>query len=209
MKFDFYYKTNMKIIHQNMILRTITKDDIEQIRLWRNSEAVNQYLVTRKTVEQHEQNEWFDSLDPSTSMYFMMEESSMPFGVIYVHDVNQEEGSYWGSIFTGDTNYLNTHLPVKAVIMVVEFFFKHLHFERMYSKVHYKNLAALEMDQRMGFKEISREGEFISSQCSKDDFNRHAKALIKALLKDIPLRLVFDKDDDKHVFLNDMIDRQL
>ena len=196
----------MKIIHQDITLRTIEQADIERIRGWRNDESVNKYLKTRKEISAGEQIEWFNSRDPKTSIYFMMEHVCVPFGLIYVDSINLEEMSFEGSIFTGDSDYMNSHLPVKAIMMLFVLFFEHLHFELLYSRVHYKNAAAVEINRHLGFKDLRREGELIFSRCTKSDFESKSASLKKTLLREIPIEITIDNRDEKYGFAKTLFD---
>lgn len=191
----------MKIIHHTTSLRTIQQDDIEQIRLWRNREHVNSYLKTKKFIDAPAQLAWFRALNTSTSIYFIIEEKTVPCGVIYTHNIDLNSRSFEGNIFTGDSNYLNTPLPVKASIMLTIFFFEHLLFDQMFSTVHYNNSAAAQLDTRMGFKVMRRDGDFIFSRCSKVDFEHHTTQLKKSLLRNIPVEVICEKGDERYPFL--------
>ena len=195
----------MKIIHRNTSLRTINESDIEQIRQWRNVEQVNRYLKAREFIDKQSQLDWFNSLDPHRSIYFMMEERSVPIGVVYAHNINLSERTFEGSIFTGYSSYLKTPLPVKASLMLSAFFFDHLAFEHLFSTVHFKNTAAIEMDERLGFKEIKREGDFVLSRCTKNDFENSSAILKKSLLRNVPLEILLEDEDAKYPFLKTIV----
>src|SRR5687767_6546060 len=113
----------MILRNQRTVLRTIGANDIEQVRIWRNLNVVNRYLSSSGYISKDAQQKWFSSLDYSASIYFMMEESGVPFGMIYANKIDMKDKSFWGSIFVGDEGFANTHLPVKAVMMLFVFFF--------------------------------------------------------------------------------------
>ncbi len=184
----------------NTSLRTINRNDIAQIRTWRNQESVNRYLVNAARISEEEQEKWFDNIDYSNSIYFMMEEASATFGVIYAHNISLRDKSFEGSIFTGNQNDFNTQLPVKAGLMLTIFFFDRLRFDCAFSKAHHKNKAALDLDRRFGFKELKREDDFIISRCSKADFETHTLRLRKSLLKNQPIEVILEKGDEKFSF---------
>ncbi len=191
----------MKIIHQSTILRTICESDIEQIRQWRNADRVNQYLVNRKPISREEQIRWFQGIDPTTSIYFMIDESNISLGTIYVHGIDLEQKSFWGNIFIGNPHFSNSPLVIKSVLLLTIFFFEHLDFDKIYSIMHYKNSAAVEMNKRLGFVEMKRENNFITGICHKNDFELRTKNIRKALLRNIPMKIEVGNEDDKYTFL--------
>lgn len=198
----------MKLINGHTTLRTIRHDDMEQMRIWRNRECVSRYLVNRHYISVQQQEIWFQTLDYSASIYFMMEESSLAAGVIYAHNIDATTRSFEGSIFIGSGENVNIQLPVKACLMLTLFFFDYLNYENALSKVHRANTPALQMDRRMGFKEISREGEFIYSKCAKDTFRFFTEKMRQSLLYNQGVDVVWEEGDERFSFLLPVIERQ-
>jgi RimJ/RimL family protein N-acetyltransferase len=190
----------VKLVNRQTLLRTIQHSDLEQIRTWRNLESVNRYLVNRHHISEQQQETWFNNLDYSTSIYFMMEESSSAPGVIYAHNIDTAAKSFEGSIFIGDMRNVSSQLPVKASLMLTMFFFEHLHYEYALSKVHHANKPALQLDRRLGFKDLGQEGEFIIGQCAKPDFNFRTARLRKSLLNSQGVEIIFEKGDERFHF---------
>jgi hypothetical protein len=198
----------MRITHHGTLLRTINGNDIEQIRIWRNRTYVNRYLLNRKFIEPQEQVNWFKSLNPHNSIYFVMEERMKPFGVIYARNIDFQTKRFEGSIFTGDEDFMETFLPAKAALMLSIFFFENLQFQIATSIVHSDNSNALELDMRLGYREIKTENGYIISECSSQSFELSSRSFKKLLLRNEPIGIEIEPDDQKFPFLQELSNQQ-
>jgi RimJ/RimL family protein N-acetyltransferase len=174
----------MMIRSGDVCLTAITMHDIELLRNWRNSSRVNQYLLTTDFITPRQQLEWFRSLNPATAVYFMLRVGDIPVGLVYGNKINQVELSFEGSIFIGDMGYMDTHYPVKAALLLSYYFFEHLGFNKAYSTVHMENHSALELDKRLGYKQVSTDNGFVRSVCTKQDYMISAMPFRKILFRD-------------------------
>jgi RimJ/RimL family protein N-acetyltransferase len=189
----------MTITHGSLRLETITPADLGLILNWRNAERVNRYLVNREPISQEAQQKWFESLDPATSIFFMIRSEGQSAGLAYAHNISEKE--FEGSIFIGVPAFENSFIPVKAALMLTVFFFKQLEFVASYSTVHVDNFKALDLDRKLGYCEISRQLPFIKSKCTREDFFAKSDLLIKALFRQEKSKVTFDESDKKYSFL--------
>ncbi len=192
----------MIITCQNIRLKTVTLEDIELIRLWRNSENVNRFLVSRDAISPAAQLDWFGSLNPATSIYFIISAGDLKIGLIYASNINSSEKSFEGNIFIGDPSFADSFLPVQASLLVTLLFFEHFGFAMSYSKVHESNTRAIEFDRKLGFRETEKHNGFILSRCVKEDFFIACSKMLKLLLSgDAGMKLVYEPGDEKYPFI--------
>jgi RimJ/RimL family protein N-acetyltransferase len=175
----------MIITHGNTVLRSLAQGDLEMIRRWRNDPSVNKHLLNREFISKEAQLKWFRNINPNRTLYLVAEEKGIPFGLIYATDIDREERSYWGNILIGESEYRDSYLPVKAVVMLMWCFFHELSFEVCYSKVASENAPAVKLNMAMGFRHVSETDAIRTERCSKDDFIKDGVRLTDMVLRGI------------------------
>ena len=190
----------MIIRHGTLSLHTITSDDLELLRNWRNDKDVNKYLITDLIISHDQQIIWYNSLDFSTSIYFLFRENDIPIGLAYAREINTNTDSFEGSIFIGDKQYLITHHPVKASLMLSYLLFEKLHFKTAYSIVHRKNKSALDLDNRFGYKEIGGDINFVRNTCTVEDYLKSTYPFRKFFFKNELIEIIYENGDEKYTF---------
>ena len=143
---------------------------------------------------------WYNSLDFSTSIYFLLREKGNPIGLVYAHQLNTSTGSFEGSIFIGDNQYLITHHPVKAALMLSHLLFEKFHFKTAYSIVHRENKSALDLDNRLGYKEVGGDINFVRNACTAEDYLKSTYPFRKFFFKNEPIEIIYENGDDKYTF---------
>jgi|GEM_PF-1561299 len=191
----------MRITHGNTVLRSLEEEDLELVRNWRNDQLVNEHLLNREYISQEAQLEWFGSLVSEESLYLVAEEKGVPFGLIYATDINQEEGSYWGNIIVGESEFRNSHLPVKTVLMLMWYFFHELNFESCHSKVASANTSAVQLNMALGFELVSEADGIRIEQCCKAAFITTGMRLIEKVLRNEAPAVEYLNDQDKRFLL--------
>ena len=191
----------MIIRHGTLSLQTISIDDLELIRNWRNDSSVNQYLLTRNVISFQQQLEWFSSLNNGTSIYFILKNEDNSIGLVYAHKIDCINRSFEGSIFIGDEQYLSSHYPVKAVLMLSFFLFEKLQFKTAYSIVNRKNKNAIDLDSRLGYRTIDGDMNFVRNLCHADDFLKFTESFRKVLFKGINPEIIYQDGDERFTFI--------
>ncbi|MES2619861.1 MAG: GNAT family N-acetyltransferase [Bacteroidota bacterium] len=192
----------MRITHGNLLLRTVGLEDLEQLRIWRNSEDVNHYLINRPKITAKAQQEWFDNLDPASSIYFLIIVDGKKAGLAYANNIDEAQRNFEGNIFIGDVTFSDSFVPVKSALLLTIFFFDKLRFISTYSTVHQDNFKALDLDRKLGFIELKRTPPFIVSKCINEHFFSVTNTLIKALLRDINMQITIEPGDTKYPFIH-------
>lgn len=184
----------------DIILQTIVAADIEMLRNWRNDEQVKQYLFSSEYISEKEQQKWFRSLDPNTSIYFLLKIKDSPAGLVYANHINIEELSFEGSIFIGEKQYFETSYPIKATLLLSFYFFEKLNFKMSYSTVNKNNKAALDMDRRFGYTKISQSGDFIKSCCTQEEYLKSTIYFKRHFFVNEEPEIIFQDGDDRYSF---------
>lgn len=77
---------------KNLILREITKEDIEQIRLWRNREEVRTRFIHDDLITESQQETWYRSYQNKDNdiMWMAIEKSNKkPVGTVSLYDIDR------------------------------------------------------------------------------------------------------------------------
>jgi RimJ/RimL family protein N-acetyltransferase len=155
----------------------LQRDQIEQVRQWRNSENVRKYMAFRDEITPEMQESWFGKLDPATQYYYIIETSGKPVGLINIKDVHDGEGE--GGIFIADESMQNGVLPLQAIIAMYDFGFNELSLQTIKAHILSTNTRAIRFNQSLGFKKLAGQEE-LSNQgwsVSREDYFHKTRAM--------------------------------
>lgn len=130
----------------------LKQEHIELLRLWRNAEKINRYMEYRQQITTEMQQRWFDSLDPLTDFYFMIEYHGDLVGMIHTGKVNWDTLTGDAGLFVYKDELLSTHLPVLASLTMVDLFFGLFRLETITAKVMSGNEVAVRYNRNLGFE---------------------------------------------------------
>jgi len=185
----------------NISFRRLTIDDIELVRNWRNSQQINQYMAFRDHITPEMQVAWFHSINNMNNLYFIIEYKNEKVGVFNGKDINWEQGTMETGIFIAEEKYINTELPLLAVLSFGEI---GLNIFNMTSYAHMlkSNKRAIRYNKLLGF-ELCDGQEELENQLyvlNRERFFQRTKLLKKALFKIMGVTetiLVFEREDMK------------
>jgi len=157
-------------------LRLVEKRDLEKIRTLRNSQSTWIWLTDVKQINEIQQLQWYESICQDKSVeYYSIVENKKDFPIEY-------EGEFLGIIRVNNIDLVNKSAMIgldiepnfrgqgigtKAFLAVMEYFFRHRNFHRLWLCVIEDNEVAKKLYNNVGFKEegilrqaIWREGKF-------------------------------------------------
>ncbi|MBL1378399.1 UDP-4-amino-4,6-dideoxy-N-acetyl-beta-L-altrosamine N-acetyltransferase [Zobellella iuensis] len=75
----------------------MTRQDLDQVLIWRNHEEVRRYMYTQHTISLEEHTRWFEraSQDPARHL-LVFENDSLPLGFINIHQIVPGSVADWG-----------------------------------------------------------------------------------------------------------------
>lgn len=142
-----------------LILRRVRHADIEMLRQWRNSEAVNQWLVFRGHITQEMQETWFSKLKPDQQYYYVVESNGRKLGLVNIKNV--ENGSGEGGIFIADESDQDHGVGLRAMLAMYDFGFLTLGLKEITAHILSTNKRAVRVNQAIGaVRDPGQEGEF-------------------------------------------------
>lgn len=143
----------MKIQKYGVTLKRITREDIEMLRQWRNSENVNRYMEYREHITPKMQEKWFDSINNYNNFYYLIIYRDDKVGLINEKNImrhGEEEVSEAG-LFVSNEKYKKTHIPLLASLMLLEVNFYILGGKISYIRTLRDNKEAIAYNKSLGY----------------------------------------------------------
>jgi RimJ/RimL family protein N-acetyltransferase len=131
--------------------KTITSDDIELIRLWRNQDYIRLQMQYQQLITSQQQISWFNALDKNTNFYFLIFQKSEAIGLINLKNINWNLKEAEAGIFIGNANNLKTMTPFLATIMLNDFAFFILGLTNLIAKISSENKKAIAFNKTLGY----------------------------------------------------------
>ena len=175
----------MQLIKYGITLESLTEQDLELVRNWRNADHVRLNMDYQTIIDSKMQSNWFNSLDKKNNLYFTILQDSKKIGLINLKDIDWEIYEAEAGIFIGDTDYLNTLTPVLATICIMEYAFETLKLKTLKAKIATNNQKAILFNENIGYrKQISHsENNFLYYETNEPLFKESTKNLRTTLNK--------------------------
>ncbi|WP_048689731.1 GNAT family N-acetyltransferase [Catenovulum maritimum] len=159
-------------------LAQLAEPDIEQVRLWRNTDFVRKQMVNQDLISREQQQAWFYSLgQKQDQQHFMIDYKSQPIGVINIRalDTNSLLTAKQAEVglYIGNDKYQNNFIAFAPSLVINDYAFTHLKIDRLASKVRKTNLAALKYNQQLGYLIGEDDNdEFNAIELTADNYNK-------------------------------------
>src|ERR1017187_6924180 len=118
----FLFKTeifpSMIIRKYGLLLRRLTEEDIEMVRVHRNSQKIAKNMFYQDTITQEMQTQWFVSINNPSNYFFIIEHNGKKVGLISGKAINFEERTLETGIMLWDDACLNTLVPASASLLL-------------------------------------------------------------------------------------------
>lgn len=144
----------MNIEGYGIRLERLKYEHIELVREKRNSPEISQFMEYREFISPEMQEKWFNSLNPYSDFYFVINAGGKQVGLIHTSDVHWQDKTANSGLFIWEKSLLGSHVPVLASLTMLDIFFEICGIESYYAKVLYSNKAALKYNFRLGFEEV-------------------------------------------------------
>lgn len=147
-------------------LLPLTKNDIELVRNWRNSEEVSKYMYTENKITQEQQAIWFESISKRNDCkYWIIEYDNKKLGLASLTDINNSlESCYW-AFYLGDTSVRGAGIGGKIEYNVLKYVFEELKLNKLRCEVFITNDMVIKMHEKFGF----RREAYYREHCTKND----------------------------------------
>ena len=141
-------------------LRLFHDKDIDQIRTWRNSSVVSNWMYGEHVISETEHHAWFHNLKTDgTKKYWLIESDGRAIGVSYIYDIDSKNRhASWGFYIVDDRSR-RTGAGYYVEVFMLYFVFEHLKLNKLNCEVLAENNAVWKLHEKLGFR---REGLFLS-----------------------------------------------
>ncbi|NQU33725.1 MAG: GNAT family N-acetyltransferase [Bacteroidetes bacterium] len=201
----------MIITKGNIIFRRLVHADIELVRQHRNSSDVSQFMEYRQHISREMQEKWFESINNNNNLFFVIEYKGEKIGLINGKDIKWEEHSMETGIFIWDKKYLNTHIPLLAVLIFGELGIMTFGLTA-YAHILSTNNRAKRYNKLLGFR-LCEGQEGVENQLyvmTKESYFKKAKFIRGAFLKltgNDDTILQFEKNDYQTDFADFLLEK--
>lgn len=149
-------------------LRLLRKGDIEDKVRWFNDPEVNKNLILDEELSLEKTIEWFERAQKDESRWDFVIETfdKCPIGSIGFRKISKRNRSACVYIVIGEKEYWGKGIGKDALTVLLEWGFKTLGLNKVWSDVRSSNTASLAVLKKVGFKKegLLREEEILSGQ---------------------------------------------
>lgn len=137
----------------DITLAPIQQEDIERVRIWRNSPEVARYMYTSDPITAEQQAAWFARVanDP-TSIYWLIAYDGQKIGLASLTGINHTLSSCYWAFYLGDTSIRGAGLGAKIEFNVLEYVFNDLKLNKLRCEVMTFNDKVIAMHEKFGFR---------------------------------------------------------
>lgn len=175
----------MKFEKYDIILRRITKDDLQLLRNWRNSEAIQRHMIYREHITMQMQKKWFASIDNIYNFYYIIEFNGEKIGLFNEKNIDWKKRTSETGLFIADQRYIDTQIPILASLCLSEIGFYIIRGEKSFIQILKDNKKAIEYSLNFGYKlcEGQENQQHQQYVLTKKSFEEKAVKLLKAANK--------------------------
>jgi RimJ/RimL family protein N-acetyltransferase len=177
----------------------LARNDLELVRQWRNSPAINRYMEYRGYISSQAQVEWFNSINNFDNFYFIVEHEYKKVGLVNAKNIDWKARTAEGGVFFWDEQIYNSPLPVITFMLLADLLVKGFDVE-LYAHVLKSNRRAIRYNTILGFK-LCEGQEEVENQLyllSKENYLHKTEKIRRAfnlMVDKSPLTLTFDQSD--------------
>jgi UDP-4-amino-4,6-dideoxy-N-acetyl-beta-L-altrosamine N-acetyltransferase len=191
----------MKIKKHGITLIRLTELDLELLRKWRNNEEVRKYMNFQSYITPEKQKDWFKSINNQNNFYYIVEYNGDKIGLVNDKNIDWDKKTAEGGLFIWDKRYLNSTIPLKVSILMLELAYTLLGWNKTYIKVRKDNPRAVKYNEKLGYVKVDSEEnlDFYTMELERNRFFENfnnIQRLISPDLKDQKIVLVFEEIDD-------------
>ena len=147
-------KNHAEIRKFGVVLRRLAPEYLEIVRLWRNDQAVSQWLVFQGQIGPEQQQKWFDGLDQNCHFYYVIEYQGQPIGLVNLKNYDATVASAEGGVFIGEQSFQNGMAALQALLAMYDFGFEVMGLKEITAYIMIGNSRAVRLNQALGFRRV-------------------------------------------------------
>ncbi|MBU1619162.1 MAG: GNAT family N-acetyltransferase [Gammaproteobacteria bacterium] len=141
----------------NVVLKPLQLNDLEQLRLWRNSPEISSQMLDQREISAKQQQRWFEGIctDPR-QMQFVIYYKNQQVGACNLKSSTAltvtESDSVETGFYLGEAKYRGTILAFFAALALNQYAFEQLGKKMLLAQVKNTNSAALRFNEQLGYQ---------------------------------------------------------
>lgn len=134
-----------------VVLRPLTLETAEQVRVWRNTPRIMEQMEYRETISPDMQARWFVSIQNEEYRYYVIYADNIPLGLIHLAKIDRLNHTAEAGLFVGEAHFMGTGVALGASLLLLELAFGDLALQRVWAKVKQGNESAEKYNALLGF----------------------------------------------------------
>ncbi|MBS1645318.1 MAG: UDP-4-amino-4,6-dideoxy-N-acetyl-beta-L-altrosamine N-acetyltransferase [Bacteroidetes bacterium] len=137
----------------DVVLRDLGSEDLEKVRIWRNSESVSKYMYTDGYISSEQQKQWYDLIkEDSKQKYWIISYQGKDIGLASITEISKTFDSCFWAFYLGDTTIRGGGIGSKVEYSVIEYVFGILGLNKLKCEVFVTNDKVIRMHEKFGFR---------------------------------------------------------
>ncbi len=181
-------------------LKRVREEDIELIRVQRNSSFISSRMIYQKEITPEQQLEWFNSVNNFSNFYYLIIFENRAIGLINDKDVDWNNRSSESGLFIWEQKYLKTIVPSLASMCLLEMGYEILGWNKTRIKVLKSNEEAVSFNKQVGFQVVKEQEGVLHMELTRDRYLEKARKYLLSMTKlseDHVLQVDLDEQDIK------------
>lgn len=169
-------------------LKSLQENDLETLRIWRNSPEISRFMVTQEKISSKQQQVWFERQKKlTTQKHFSVFYKNQLIGSANVKTVQSQDDCDLTTaevletgLYIGAEKYRANLLAFAPSLLLNDFCFNQLGTKILVAHVHPDNSSAIQYNLKLGYQ-IENQGRWIEMKLLPDAYDSATK-VIKGLL---------------------------
>lgn len=173
----------MKFKKYGIELKRIGLEDIELIRVKRNSPAIMKRMLFQSEITPEQQLEWFHKINNNQNRFYIIYAEGKPIGLINDKNMDWNTRTSEAGIFIWEEEHLKSAYPGLAGLILFEFGYEFLNWSHTLITVRDDNAEALAYNREIGFTEVQRQNGAVLMMISRNEYRRKIRPKILDLTR--------------------------
>ena len=174
--------------YDNVRIRPLYQEDIENLRVWRNNTQQTRFLRPIGTITREMQEKWFEKyLENPFEIVFAIEEIcdlNRMVGSLALYDIKENVAEI-GKIQIGDPEASGRGIGRKSLVMAMKIGFELLRLKKIIASVHQDNITARTNDLRIGFEIVGEHESVVGGIEDELEIDYEKLRLVNSYVDDI------------------------
>lgn len=155
-------------------LREVQEQDLDQLRHWRNSPAVSEFMLSQDPITEEQQNAWFKKVQrDKKQQHFVICYKNQAIGSANIK-VTQGESVEAASVvepglYIADERYRSNILAFAPSLLLNDYCFEQLQVQHLKAVVMAGNTAAVNYNKKLGYR-LAYEGRLLEMVLDKASY---------------------------------------